>query len=433
MKINELSIEGFRGFKDKVEFKLDPQVNVFLGVNGAGKTTVLDALGGVLDKVLQLSIEEEFEVDIKKVIIDENLSFSQFDINTTKIEAFISAKAYGKPNDINYNLNINREGNFFSRSNDESIFLDTPYSEFILYINNNKKAQYNANKKGTIKSLVQRFYEESIGSKDDYFKLFSEWFIHEAQFENQTKINKKDFNFKNPILESFRTILEEFIETIDGGKNYKIYLDFIEEKNVPLDFSIRSRKEVLFVKKGHNKFRFDKLSEGEKSILLLIGEIIRHIIFFSNKESYQDIINTPGIILIDEIEQHLHPKWQRNIIPALTKVFPNIQWFITTHSPQVLSNLKRENIHLIEDFKVVKDVPPTFGEDTNSILWNVFGVGKRPLHAEKAFSKFYRMLEKDGTKSLKVLEELEEAYSKEHSDVKKARLEYEYEYGKYSA
>lgn len=428
MKINELSIEGFRGFKDKVEFKLDPQVNVFLGVNGAGKTTVLDAVGNSLAYLINRAIRQgviydekklqDINIEKEKIAIDVNISWE--DIESTTISSILEKNNYN----IDSRMTLSLSDKFRNK------ILEDKKLPLILYFNKTTKTKQPA--KFTYDHRAYKLYKDSFYPKQSSFNALLDWITDETHAENQGKIKRRDFDYKNPTLELFRFFLSVFIKEIDQGQtDYKILLDYPNKENLSLNFDA-NKKAILYIQKGNIEFYFSSLSQGEKEIILMVSEIIRRAIFASLSSKMDDVRNIKGIILIDEIEQHLHPKWQRNIIPALTKVFPNIQWFVTTHSPQVLSNLKRENIHLIEDFKVVQGIDPTYGEDSNTILENIFGVKKRPSHAEKHFSKFYRMLEKDAESSLEVLAELEEVYGKEHLEVKKARLEYEYEYGKYS-
>ena len=85
-----------------------------------------------------------------------------------------------------------------------------------------------------------------------------------------------------------------------------------------------------------------------------------------------------GVVLIDEIELHLHPQWQAEIIPALRKTFPNLQLVITTHSPIVLSYVDRECVRLIKDFDLVERVSHARGRDPNAVLTDVFETRHRP-------------------------------------------------------
>jgi predicted ATP-binding protein involved in virulence len=90
-----------------------------------------------------------------------------------------------------------------------------------------------------------------------------------------------------------------------------------------------------------------------------------------------------GIVLIDEIDLHLHPQWQRRVLPALTKTFPNCQFIVTTHSPQVLSEVPKESVFILENGKLLEYSPHTRGRDSNSILYEIFNVKERPEWSQK--------------------------------------------------
>ena len=83
----------------------------------------------------------------------------------------------------------------------------------------------------------------------------------------------------------------------------------------------------------------------KKSLLALVGDIARRLILAN--PSLENPLYGEGIVLIDEIELHLHPKWQREVINKLREVFPNIQFILTTHSPQVISEISRECLHIL--------------------------------------------------------------------------------------
>ena len=125
---------------------------------------------------------------------------------------------------------------------------------------------------------------------------------------------------------------------------------------------------------------------------------------------------------------HLHPSWQREIIPVLRKTFPNIQFIVTTHSPQVISTLKKENVFILNDFKLIKDTPHTFGRDSNSILWDIFGVEKRPPESKLEFEKLYRLMDDpDKIKETEdMLRDIEEKYGYYDEEVIRARGQFEF-------
>jgi hypothetical protein len=92
----------------------------------------------------------------------------------------------------------------------------------------------------------------------------------------------------------------------------------------------------------------------------------------------------PAVVIIDEIELHLHPGLQRTILPTLRRVFPNTQFIVTTHSPQVLSSVHARSVRLLEKFAQRPLERGTWRRDTNSILLGVFGdLGRPPEVAEK--------------------------------------------------
>jgi predicted ATP-binding protein involved in virulence len=84
------------------------------------------------------------------------------------------------------------------------------------------------------------------------------------------------------------------------------------------------------------------------------------------------------VVLIDEIELHLHPSWQRRVLGDLTRTFPNCQFIVTTHSPQVLSEVPNEAVIVVKDFQCYRPAAPTEGRDANAILSEVFDVPARP-------------------------------------------------------
>ena len=78
----------------------------------------------------------------------------------------------------------------------------------------------------------------------------------------------------------------------------------------------------------------------------------------------------------------------------MESTFPNIQFIFSTHSPQILSNTKRENIFILENFALLENTPHTYGRDANSILFDIFAVTKRPAHAQLEFDQLYALMEK---------------------------------------
>jgi predicted ATP-binding protein involved in virulence len=104
-----------------------------------------------------------------------------------------------------------------------------------------------------------------------------------------------------------------------------------------------------------------------------------------------------GIILIDEIDLHLHPTWQRMIVPRLIEVFPNCQFILSTHSPHVLTHVKPENIFILhreQNSLSVHQPSKSYGKSANRILEDLMGLDTtRPLEVNSAIQKIYQLID----------------------------------------
>lgn len=111
-----------------------------------------------------------------------------------------------------------------------------------------------------------------------------------------------------------------------------------------------------------------QLSQGEKSLMALVGDIARRLAMMN--PALENPLQGQGIVLIDEVDMHLHPIWQREIIRNLTRTFPNCQFILTTHSPLVISDQPDVLVFSLNDGQLEK-VPSQFGQDANTVLLDV--------------------------------------------------------------
>jgi predicted ATP-binding protein involved in virulence len=176
----------------------------------------------------------------------------------------------------------------------------------------------------------------------------------------------------------------------------------------------------IVLKKQDRELVLNQLSDGEKNLLVMVADIARRLAI-ANPDPSKNALEGEGIILIDEIELHLHPQWQRDIIPRLTSTFPNCQFIVTTHSPQVLSNVKKENVFIIEDFQVYHADAYTFGRDSNSILSELMGVSERPLEIQNCLKKcLYKIDDGNIEEAKTMLSELSNLIGDDDSEIVKA-------------
>jgi len=176
----------------------------------------------------------------------------------------------------------------------------------------------------------------------------------------------------------------------------------------------RFPKPRMIVNKNVDKYSLEQLSDGEKNFIALIGDIARRL-FLGNPFS-ENPLEGQGVVLIDEIDLHLHPKWQRNIIEKIQLVFPNVQFFITTHSPQVISSVRTEEIYILkqENGKMEYSKPAdSFGLNTDRILEDIMEGNARPVKAKEQLDEIFDEVKKG---SLDKAKELIDSYKENYSD-----------------
>ncbi len=141
------------------------------------------------------------------------------------------------------------------------------------------------------------------------------------------------------------------------------------------DFSIRRSPLRMEVRKNNKVMTINQLSDGEKCLIALVGDLARRMAIANPMK--ENPLEGNGIVLIDEIDLHLHPKWQRTVVSKLTEVFPNCQFIISTHSPHVINHVRPENIFMLKqtDEGIVATHPSkSYGSNVVRILEDLMGL-----------------------------------------------------------
>jgi predicted ATP-binding protein involved in virulence len=166
----------------------------------------------------------------------------------------------------------------------------------------------------------------------------------------------------------------------------------------------------MLIDKNKETFNLDQLSDGEKNLIALVGDIARRLAIGNPHK--KNPLKGDGVILIDEIDLHLHPSWQRLVVPKLLEVFPNCQFFISTHSPQVISHVKPESVFLLEQIEgglSYSKVDETYGMSLDRVVELVMDDESRPDLVRKDIDKLFELIErKKFTKAKELLTSLKE-------------------------
>jgi predicted ATP-binding protein involved in virulence len=346
MKITSIYLKNFRGFREVTIPFPNENVVVLIGRNGAGKSSVLDAIGKLLS---ELSYRQSG---------DKRQHLSTEDIYSGEKEAACRLTLLIQNKELDWT---------FKRKADINTQPRVVYSLNTNDFRNQIKTLLKKTSPENNKPLFLNFDSGHQANTENFLKWYKELILFESFLKN-----KKTYHT------SIKEAIEQAILKLTG---VNISAEIAE--------NLRSIKPVFYKKEC--KLTFFNLSAGEQRIIDLIGKIVSYFIvsFQTDKEKLLDF---EGIVLLDEIEKHLHPQWQRDIISNLQNTFPNLQFIVSTHSPQVVSNVSHRCILYLEDFNI-RPVPHTLGRDVNSILYDLFQVSKRSEVFQQKINDIYHMID----------------------------------------
>jgi predicted ATP-binding protein involved in virulence len=192
-------------------------------------------------------------------------------------------------------------------------------------------------------------------------------------------------------------------------------------------------KELRFERDGRTE-SFAMLSDGYRNMIAMVADIAQRAATLNPQFGAAAAQMTTGVVLIDEIELHLHPKWQREVIPSLRRTFPKMQFIATTHSPQVLASVARDQVRLFENNQLVDAELFVEGRSSNELLEDVFVVPARPEATERDLDELFRLLDLENYEAARgKLAELETRLGRDDGAMVRARWILESEAGVESA
>lgn len=168
-----------------------------------------------------------------------------------------------------------------------------------------------------------------------------------------------------------------------------------------LEYSHSQEKSLILHHEQYGTLKVEALSDGIRSVLAMIGDIAYRAYKLNPHLGAEAARETNGVVLIDEVDMHLHPSWQQRVLGQLREAFPHIQFVVTTHSPQVLTTVKAECIRGLKciDGKVIVkgDYQFSEGAEAQLALEDILGVNPRPqgLEVVKQLNKYLDLVAKD--------------------------------------
>ncbi len=343
MKIKALLIENFRGLANVEITKFDSNLNLLIGINGSGKSSVLDAIALLLSAftarlttsgskgnviplesirrdsrrgcLLDLTLDNDVgwsKYRIKKLDKREVSDYSELNEFTSKIRNQLDeGQQICVPIIVHYGV----------RRSVTEIPLKFPNADT---------------------SLPTATYKDWLDSKASYRDIFP-WIRAEEDYENEMRV--ENANARNRGLEALREAMR------------RVFPEYTD-----LKVRRKPHQEVVLKKNGE-ELLLSQLSDGEKCYIALVCDIVRRL---SLANPSGEILDGEGVVLIDEVDLHLHPSWEQTVMEKLHATFKNIQFIVSAHSPLVASHFNGK-IFAVSNGTVIP-LPRLFGLDYSTIL-----------------------------------------------------------------
>jgi predicted ATP-binding protein involved in virulence len=466
MKLNKLTLKNFRCF-EHLELDLHPQLTVLIGDNGDGKTTILDAARVALSPFVN-AFKNQREYSSRMTFEDIRLckrgTWNMEQQIPCEVEAIATLSEGGEELHWLQDVGYSKEGNAILRKDPSMDFMETmaarsdyaleeiregvgilrPYEEihrkiyeyanslnlksrgeqesvvlplvcyFGIYRNINKGQSKNRNKINL--SRIDGYDEclQDASRIGDFYEWYK-WIC--MSYREEQLFALEENNFKNEALSLSKNgvSLLKIIEAIKFSINSLV-------KDIgwhDLEYTIRSKKLVMS-HDIHGIMPIGKLSAGLLSVIRMTADIAYRAFTLNPHLNEKAGKETPGIVLIDEIDMHLHPKWQQTILKSLTDAFPKMQFIVTTHSPQVLSTVRRENIRILPEGKMPEFSP--LAHESGDALAKIMNTPKQPpielMDTVRAFEQLVRAGTEETEEAKKLRQTLDEkGYQIHESDL----------------
>lgn len=422
MIIDRITIKNFRGFENFTT-SFHRGMTVVVGDNGAGKSSLLDAVSIAIGSFLVgfdsitapgiskddatikcydmgsvVDLQPQFPVSIQAVGEIDNHTVSWLrELNSAKGKTKTAGANAISAIAADYQEKI-RQGN-----RDAVLPLISYYGTGRLWAKKREKETSSS----LSKFSRQSGYIDCLAAESNE-KMMLKWFEKMTIQEAQNKAVSPEFS----------AVKRAISACFDGITGYK---------NTEAEFNLDTHSiDILFTDVNGSRKRFSvrDLSDGYRSALSMIGDIAYRMAILNPQLLGNVLEMTPGIVLIDEVDLHLHPKWQQRILEDLKTIFPKIQFIVSTHAPSVISSVRRENLLILaEDSQAVSPVTEVYGSDANSILSSVMGASERPEEIKKMFEVFYKALDNDQIEEAKrQLKKIVDRIGEDDRDVVSAKV-----------
>lgn len=417
--IEKLHIVNFRCFEE-IHIRFHEKLNVIIGLNGAGKSAILEALSiaigcfiGEFDGLQSTNIREQ-DIRIKGKEVNGNIESALMyptkiwaDTHILPMEMLVWERALNRPKGSNTKSNAKDIVKLAKKYLYQYKYTDEPFTLPLL-------AYYN----------TDRFYAKVDYDAMDIFEESLSRFNGYRGWDNIATSEKYLFQWIGTMeyIHFQRGYEQRELKAVKEAMKQAYHLLYPKVEKVDFLYNRANARIEVVVQNGGNPSRIplNSLSDGLRGCLVLVADIA-HRMAQLNPEM-ENILETPGIVLIDEIDMHLHPKWQSEIIKILQGIFINIQLICTTHSPMVLAHVRNEYIQCLDDYDIYPLNEKSYGRSVKEILSNVMDSDIRAIDVKEKIEELEELLEEEkiDTKLIQLkLESLKDILGEEDEDYRK--------------
>jgi predicted ATP-binding protein involved in virulence len=402
MRINKLRLKNFRAY-ETAEIEFHPNFNIVIGSNGVGKTAVLEALTIAMGSYF-LGIDYAETRHIRSE--DIRVVNSEYDINEqfpVEVEAWgeihgqelnWTRELTGPKNKTTYVNAINVKN--LAKEMQEKVrageLIDLPV---IAYYSTERLWKERPDTSQLTGSRLQDGYYNGLKATSNN-KFFTKWFEKEEMVVLQ---QRKDSA-------GLQVVRKAVTNSIDDCDN--LYFDY-------------NRKELVMEFNDGRKLPFKYLSDGVRNMLAMVADIAFRCAVLNPQHKHEAAEKTTGVVLIDELDLHLHPSWQKKVVSGLKTTFPNIQFIVTTHSPLILSSvqdriitMRQGNAYYLENI---------YGRTADHVLKNAMETSERLDYIQEMLQEYFELIENgEGTseEALELREKLDKSIGKDDPELVRA-------------
>ena len=387
MKLKRLTLANFRIF-DQAAFDFQPDMNLLVGINGVGKSSVLDALRVLLSQALpkftasRRGNTDPFDLNditVGKAALTADLQFEAANISFTQLihkprERYVAEK--GKEGAVRGQTHDLIERNELTPSlKDIPKPLKTSAEQpLAVYFSTRRSLPSDAtpSKQASAGGPAAAFVQ-ALSPRELRIQEFSEWLLVQEAIVQENK---------------------DLLSTRHLGILNAAAMRFLDQYSSLRAIRISKDKSTLILKKGDVSLDVRQLSDGERGILSLVLDLAQRL-SQANPKLEDPLQDGKAVVLIDELDLHLHPRWQRTVIEKLTTTFPNCQFIMTTHSPQIIGEVSPDNIILLESGQPPYRPNQSRGMDSNWILRYLMDAAERDLDTKQKLSRIEDLIDEE--------------------------------------